>query len=85
MREQVQSMGAKVAALQAHCATLQGEAQRWKALWRQSTSANSEFSQRMAHASSQVSIEAHLSPLLCFFVFHPHPGKSLWRQSSGTG
>lgn len=58
MREQVQSMGAKVAALQAHCNTLQGESKHWKAMWRQTSAANSELSQRVASAglSQQVSV-----------------------------
>ena len=58
MREQVQSMGAKVAALQAHCDTLQGESKHWKTMWRQTCAANSELSQRVASAglSQQVGI-----------------------------
>ena len=48
MREQVQSMGSKQAALQAHNATLAGEVERWKALWRQATSANQDLSHRLA-------------------------------------
>ena len=48
MREQVQSMSGKVAALQAHCGTLQGEAERWQALWRQAAAANSQLTQRAA-------------------------------------
>ena len=55
MREQVQSMSGKVAALQAHCGTLQGEAERWQALWRQAAAANSQLTQRAAAgADSQV-------------------------------
>jgi hypothetical protein len=61
MREQVQSMGAKVAALQAHCNTLQGEAQRWKGMWRQSCATNSELSQRVASAG----LSQQVSSLLC--------------------
>ena len=48
MREQVQSMSGKVAALQAHCGTLQSEAERWQALWRQAAAANSQMAQRAA-------------------------------------
>lgn len=68
MREQVQSMGAKVAALQAHCNTLQGESKHWKGMWRQTCAANSELSQRVASAglSQQVSVlpcaEPHCIP-----------------------
>ena len=54
MREQVQNMGAKQAALQAHNSTLAGEVERWKALWRQSASANQDLTQRLAsHAIDQ--------------------------------
>ena len=48
MREQVQVMGSKQAALQAHNSTLAGEVERWKALWRQSASANQDLNQRLA-------------------------------------
>ena len=63
MREQVQSMSGKVAALQAHCGTLQGEAERWQALWRQAAAANSQLTQRAAAGTdSQV---AALRSLTC--------------------
>ncbi|CAK0782130.1 hypothetical protein CVIRNUC_005576 [Coccomyxa viridis] len=59
MREQVQSMSGKVAALQAHCGTLQGEAERWQALWRQAAAANSQLTQRAA-AGADSQAEGHL-------------------------
>ena len=58
MREQVQSMSGKVAALQAHCGTLQGEAERWQALWRQAAAANSQLAQRAA-ASADGQVLVH--------------------------
>ncbi|CAL8468963.1 g8504 [Coccomyxa elongata] len=47
MREEVQKMGGKVAALQAHCGTLEGEAERWQALWRQAAASNAQLTQRL--------------------------------------
>ena len=48
MREEVQKMGGRVTALQAHCQTLEGEAARWQALWRQAAAGNAQLSQRLA-------------------------------------
>lgn len=55
-------MGAKQAVLHAHNTTLQGEVERWKAMWRQTTAANSELSQRLAalQVSQQVSLTSHI-------------------------
>ncbi len=47
MREDVQKMGSKVAALQAHCSTLEGEADRWQQLWRQAAASNAQLTQRL--------------------------------------
>lgn len=64
MREQVQNMGAKQAALQAHNSTLAGEVERWKALWRQSASANQDLTQRLASRviDQQVGLPAPPAP-----------------------
>lgn len=40
-------MGGKVAALQAHCSTLEGEAERWQHLWRQAAASNAHLTQRL--------------------------------------
>jgi hypothetical protein len=48
MREEVQKMGSKVAALQTHCTTLEGEAERWQGLWREAATSNAQLSQRLA-------------------------------------
>ena len=50
MREDVQKMGGKVAALQAHCGTLEGEAERWQQLWRQAAASNAQLTQRLKAA-----------------------------------
>ena len=41
-------MGGKVAALQAHCKTLETEAERWQALWRSAAASNAQLTARVA-------------------------------------
>ena len=48
MREEVQKMGGKVAALQAHCKTLETEGERWQALWRSAAASNAQLTARVA-------------------------------------
>jgi len=66
MREEVQKMGSKVAALQAHCNTLDGEANRWQQLWRQSAASNAQLTQRLA--ALQVCTLLHVLCLGCAAV-----------------
>lgn len=47
MREEVQKMVSKVAVLQAHCNTLEGEAERWQQLWRQAAASNAQLTARV--------------------------------------
>jgi hypothetical protein len=48
MREEVQKMVGRVAALQAHCNTLEGEAERWQQLWRQAAASNAQLTARIS-------------------------------------
>ncbi len=79
MREQVQSMSGKVAALQAHCGTLQGEAERWQALWRQAAAANSQLTQRAAAGA-----DSQVAPLCSQTALRPSTvGLHVGKQSEG--
>ena len=41
-------MGGKVAALQAHCKTLEAEGERWQGLWRSAAASNAQLTARVA-------------------------------------
>ena len=62
MREQVQSMGAKQAALAAQAETLRGEARHWRSMWEQSASANHDLTQRLAACAIDRQVCSNTSP-----------------------